>query len=171
MKNVMVDLETLGKGSDAVILSIGAVAFDETGVGSDFYANIDPESCTRVGMKMDASTVMWWMTQGDQARQVFKDGSRLDIVLRNFTLWFASVGAENVWGNGATFDNVILSNAYTLAGLERPWSYRGDRCYRTLKALLPDVKAPPNFGTAHNALDDARYQAIHAVELLKALKK
>ena len=47
MKNIMIDLETLGNRSDAVILSLGAVKFDLTSGKIDdqgFYASISIDS-------------------------------------------------------------------------------------------------------------------------------
>lgn len=169
MKNVMVDLETLGNNSESVIISIGAVEFDETGVGAVFYTTVDPQSCMDVGLKMDASTVMWWLRQSDAARRAFSGETyqplTLPGALTRFSEFFAACGAEFVWGNGATFDNVILANAYAKVGLPRPWPYWGDRCYRTLKNLYPEVKMT-NHGVAHNAKDDAIAQALHASAIL-----
>ena len=71
MSNLMLDIETLGTGPNSVILSIGAVEFDETGVISKFYEAIDPESCTDWGLQIDARTVLWWMDQNDAARKTF----------------------------------------------------------------------------------------------------
>ena len=169
MSEVMVDLETLGNGSNAVIISIGAVAFDpQSGkIESEFYVNVDPQSCVDAGLKMDVSTVMWWMKQSDEARAAFnKENMPLEVALTTFKTWYPQGAA--LWGNGATFDNVILSNAYTLAGIYRPWHFTKDRCYRTLKALRPDIKQE-KVGVAHNALDDAKFQALHACKLLRAL--
>ena len=167
---VMVDLETLGKGPNAVIVSIGAVEFDViTGhVGEGFYAVVDPESCERIGMKMDASTVVWWMSQGDNARKVFSDTSAVPIeeALRLFSSWFPS--GSSVWGNGASFDNVILNNAYRAAEMQAPWEFWQDRCYRTLKNLSPAI-FHERVGVHHNALDDAKFQAGHAIKILEAL--
>jgi DNA polymerase III epsilon subunit-like protein len=63
MQNVMVDLETFGNNSHSVIVSIGAVVFDKNGTYETFYRLIDAESCVRVGLKMDVSTVQWWIMQ------------------------------------------------------------------------------------------------------------
>ena len=167
MENVMVDLETLGTGNNAVIISIGAVEFDvSTGeLGREFYGNIDPQSCVNAGLEIDASTVMWWMQQSDAARAAFKSHTNSLITsLQSFSLWYPEGAA--LWGNGATFDNVLLSNAYRKTNLTQPWKYTHDRCYRTLKSLRRDVKQA-SFGTAHNALDDAKYQALHAIKILK----
>lgn len=168
MKNVMVDLETLGNGSNAVIISIGAAVFDNYSVGDTFYVNVDPQSCVDAGLKMDVSTVMWWMQQTEQARAVFKkDNSPLEVALGEFSAWYPAGAA--LWGNGATFDNVILSNAYRAVGVKQPWDFWNDRCYRTLKSMYPHIKLERS-GVAHNALDDAKSQALHAVRILNATK-
>lgn len=166
-QHVMVDLETLGNNSSSVIISIGAVAFDldknETFTDT-FYSVIDPQSCVDVGLKMDVSTVMWWMKQSDGARKAFeKTGSPLNEVLLEFANWYPK-GAK-FWGNGATFDNVILSNAYAACKIKKPWGYTDDSCYRTVKALYPDVKVE-RVGVYHNAADDAVTQAKHLVAML-----
>ena len=159
--HVMVDLETLGNGSMAVITSIGAARFDLTGVKDTFFCTIDPETCVAAGLKMDVSTVLWWMKQSDDARAAFKaKGLPLAVALEMFSEWFPKDAC--MWGNGATFDNVIMSNAYKAVGMATPWPYWGDRCYRTAKAMS-DVKALPFQGTVHNALDDAVHQARHLI--------
>lgn len=169
MNNVMLDIETLGNNSRSVIISIGAVEFDDRGLGREFYMVVDPQSCIDVGMVMDADTVMWWMKQSDAARSAFNQkGEPIDDVLQEFKNWFPKDAL--VWGNGATFDNVIVDNAYRLCKMNKPWKYNADRCYRTLKSLRPDVNALSRLGTHHNALDDAKYQALHAIEIMKVLK-
>jgi len=74
-----------------------------------------------------------------------------------------------VWGNGATFDNVILSTAYGLIGQPVPWQFTEDRCYRTLKNLCPQVPMVRT-GTHHNALEDCKSQALHLSAIYEHLK-
>ncbi len=69
-----------------------------------------------------------------------------------------------IWGNGADFDNVILTSAYKRNDLELPWRYTNNRCYRTLKSLYPEIKLERS-GTHHNALDDAISQANHLMSI------
>lgn len=172
MNNIMVDLETLGNGSNAVIIAIGAVQFDHTGLGQEFYTAVDPQSCVDVGMEIDVSTIMWWMKQSDAARSAFdRTGAPILEALLSFSDYVrdsAGKGAE-VWGNGATFDNVILSNAYRAVGVDKPWAYWADRCYRTMKNMYPLI-TQERVGTAHNALDDAIYQAAHMSQILACIK-
>jgi hypothetical protein len=166
---VMVDLETLGNGSNSVIIAVGAVEFDPDTqtLGSEFYAVVDPQSCVDAGLEVDVSTVLWWMKQSDAARSAFqRPGKPLQDILIDFAKWYPSGAA--LWGNGATFDNVILGNAFRALNIEQPWKFWNDRCYRTLKNLLPDVPLG-RAGTHHNALDDAKTQAAHANKLLAAL--
>lgn len=166
--DVMVDLETLSTRSNAVIISIGAYEFDlKTGeLGRKFYVLVDPQSCVDKGMVIDVSTIMWWMDQNDEARAEFKKKHYplLDC-LQAFYEWYPK-GAQ-FWGNGATFDNTILANAYKACGIKQPWLYAGDRCYRTLRALYPNIEADATNGTKHNALADAKYQALHALKIYR----
>ena len=70
-----------------------------------------------------------------------------------------------VWSNGAGFDNVVLSSAFRRIGMEQPWPFRNDRCYRTMKAQHPEVKMQ-RVGTHHNAVDDAESQARHLMAMM-----
>lgn len=169
MSQIMLDIETMGNGSRAAVIAIGAVAFDLNGVHAKFYAQCSLESSVALGMEMDTSTVLWWLSQSDAARAAFKGNESADPVeevLRLFSWFCMEHNVSGMWGNGATFDNVIMSNAYKLAGLEQPWKFWHDRCYRTVKSLYPDVKLA-RVGTHHNAVDDAESQAVHLIDICK----
>ena len=167
MNEVMVDLETLGNGPNSVIIAIGAVKFDLSSgkLGEEFHMLVDPESCVSHGLQMDTSTVLWWMQQSADARKVFSETNKLPLpsVLHELSA-FMDNDEIKVWGNGASFDNVILANAYTKCEIERPWKFWNDRCYRTVKALYPHIKMT-RLGTHHNALDDAKSQALHLIKI------
>lgn len=173
MADFMVDLETMGKESNAAIIAIGAVKFDPKArqITDRFYSRVDLQSCIDAGLTLSASTIMWWLQQSESARNEFKGVlPTLTIALKGFTSWMHKMPGEidknRVWGNGATFDNVILTNAYAAAKMERPWSYKGDRCYRTIKALFPNVPLPQGLGlTGHRADHDAEFQAIHLMNI------
>ena len=70
----------------------------------------------------------------------------------------------HIWGNGAAFDNVVLASAFRATGMQVPWAFWNDRCYRTVKSLFSNVKLKRS-GTHHNALDDAVTQAKHLLEI------
>jgi 3' exoribonuclease, RNase T-like len=170
--DVMLDLETLGLAPGCKILSIGAVTFSASGVGSaEFYQPI-----IRAGQDgfEDAGTVAWWGTQtaAAKANLLSETDNAGKVALPDALTAFAGylgelamIGPVRVWGNGAAFDNAVLLDAYRRCGMRRPWSYSHDMCFRTLRALAPHV-AGENYGTAHNALDDAVAQAGWAARIL-----
>lgn len=169
MKHVMLDLETLGTTADAVILSIGAVKFnlESNAISEDgFYASVSIDSNLMAGRIVSEDTLLWWMEQSREAREVFYEAKgSLDRALENLSDWF---GDDDycVWSNGADFDIPILAHAYAQLKMELPWRFYNTRCVRTYKSLpcASRVAKPVN---DHNALRDAinqaRYvQAIHA---------
>ena len=165
MHNIMIDLETMGQSSQAAIIALGAVTFGPEGLGDEFYETIDLQSSMDTGGIVDASTVLWWMRQSDAARAEFKKkGKHITSVLMAFSAWIMLMPDVKVWGNGASFDNVILGSAHGRQHLEIPWKFWNDRCYRTVKAAHPGVPAVKS-GTAHNALDDAKTQALHLIAI------
>lgn len=180
MLHVMVDLETMGVRPGSAITSIGAAAFTAHADGtyefaSLFHARISLESAVRAGLTMDASTVVWWLAQAPEAREETQapDKSSFEIqrVLSSFSNWLQeNVGRDyDIYGNSAAFDLGLLGAAYDAVKIKRPWSYRQERCYRTLKLARPDI-APPEFtGTRHNALADATHQAKHCAAILAAI--
>lgn len=174
----MLDLETLGTQHNAVVLAIGAVAFDPVNTRRElhrFYVTIHPKSCVQFGLTMDADTVVWWM-QPERAvardrmmASIAAEGVDLPTALEGFSMWCKQQEIAEVWGNGATFDNVILRSAYKSTGQDCPWEYYNDRCYRTEKNNAPNIKLV-RLGDHHNAVDDAMSQAIHLQNILKALR-
>jgi len=168
--DIMTDLETMGNRPDAAIIAIGGVEFslDTKTIGREFYEVVDLDSAMKAGGTVDASTILWWMQQSDEARAAFKrPGKDIDFVLRLFKAWVQSAGEDvPVWGNGVAFDNVILRSAYDRLGLTAPWSFRNDRCFRTVRAMYPKIDRSYQ-GTAHNALDDAKSQAVYLMEVVK----
>jgi exodeoxyribonuclease VIII len=175
MNDVMLDLETMGTSNDAAIVAIGAVEFDVVGgtVGEVFYYPIDLGSSVAEGGVIDAATVMWWLRQSDAARKALYDRFTMPIRqgLDEFAAWMSARGKDvKVWGNGAAFDNVILAQAYRRMGLPVPWRHWNDRCYRTVKALYPDIQMQRT-GVHHNAGDDAVSQAQHLLQILSAQRQ
>jgi exodeoxyribonuclease VIII len=170
----MVDLETLGTGPDAVILSIGAAKFDPTVEGDPildtFHQHVDPANAQAVGMKITASTVMWWLhPDRAAARDELLKYERVDLwsVLYGFKQWFGDESLP-LWGNGATFDNVILRTAYEKVNEPAPWEFWHDRCYRTMKSFATSIPLVRE-GVHHDAKHDAISQAKHLVEIMRAM--
>jgi len=180
----MIDIETLGKNPGCVILSIGAVQFGDERKGEWFYEKISIDDCTRNGLVIDESTLRWWGEQSQAARsEAFSGKQFLNSALYNLKAWIGD-GAQ-VWGNGAAFDLGILRAAYIKFGINDPWTYSKERCYRTLRDLCPTgmdfsyeddtfqlVDAPEWYknGTGkHNALYDAALQSKKAEGMLRGM--
>ena len=171
--DVMLDLETLGTKPGCVVLSIGACTFDQE---FKFYEKIDIKSSLSAGLKKDPSTEAWWMRQSPEARnEAFSGTKELVMVLGEFHDWFRMVVAKKgdtfIWGNGNDFDKPIIEAAFDAVEMKAPWKTYNGRCFRTLKNLFQEVKAPDFVGEKHNALADAIYQSIHAVAILKYWKE
>ncbi len=173
-KHVMADVETLSTADNAIILSIGGVLFDAETIVDKFHVGIDPVDAERFGLKIDAATAWnyWADPARDAARKQLFDLPKVDLyaALDGFALWVSGTPTSergSLWGNGATFDNVLIKNAYAAAGIESPFSYRQQECYRTFKNRFPDI-AYHQIGVAHDALDDAESQAVHLQAICKA---
>lgn len=165
MREVMVDLETLGTRVGAPVVAIGAVDSD----GREFYAQATLVSQDKMDPP-DLDTLRWWFEQSpDAVARTFHGATReLKQVLRDFATWLA--GSERrLWGNSAAFDLGLLGEAYRRHGFKPPWSHRDEACYRTLKSLRRDVMPPSFEGLPHYALDDARHQMRHLAALLSAV--
>lgn len=167
MTHIMIDLETMGTSHDAPIFAIGAVAFSrKQGIIGAHYTTNTLKSAVDLGAKLDPDTVTWWMRQSKEAQNALTHAKNdLTHGLTLLAMWMGNYTIDGVWGNGAAFDNVILSNAYRMAGRLVPWHYHQDRCYRTMNALYGSDIEQEAVGTAHNAVDDAEYQARRLLKI------
>lgn len=179
MVEIMVDLETLGRRAGCVVLSIGAVVFDENGLHQEFYTALPIGMQKKARLHVDRETEDWWSKQSAQARKVFDEcatlpDAELYTCMDAWCDWLKSLGDKRslaLWGNGSDFDNAILIALHEAANRPAPWEFWNNRCYRTLKNLpgAKEVKVE-RAGTYHNALDDAKTQAKHAIRVMKHLK-
>lgn len=173
--HAMIDLETLGLGPAPVIVQIGAVIFDPRAMtdadaikaGSEFVRPVDPKSCVEAGLKMDPSTVVWWLQQSHEAiRSVFDPAQTpwtLDGALCEFSNWCRSHGVTKLWSHGAASDFPWLEAAYRAVGLAMPVNHRAPRDTRTLFDLAEEIGWSydhiERHGVHHDALADAIFQA------------
>lgn len=163
---VMIDLETLSKKKTALIISIGAVKFNAHEIIDTFYVNITPASARAIGLSIDRDTIDWWKQQSPEAIEALKvDQQDILVALKSFSAWFGPKSLPT-WGNGVSFDNVILENAYFAAGLTPPWRYHHERCFRTVSNLF-NIQVPKRDGVLHNALDDAKNQTVLLQKILQ----
>lgn len=178
MSHVMLDLETLDTASSAVILSIGAVWFDERGLhgnesGADeFYRVLPIDEQIAKGRTTSPDTIEFWSQQDPETRHALEAHAKTPVLdaLLGLEVFLLRRSLDGVWGNGADFDNALISSLATSFGTHVPWKHRHNRCYRTLRALFPDIEMPEVEGIQHHALDDAKAQAMHAANLLAFVK-
>ncbi|MEQ6280825.1 3'-5' exonuclease [Kluyvera huaxiensis] len=181
-RHLMVDLETMGNKSNAPIVSIGAVFFNpNTGnTGAEFYTVVSLESSMLLGGVPDAGTIIWWLKQSPEARSAIAmtDTMALTDALELFSDFISEnsdAGSDvQVWGNGASFDNVILRSSYDRANIECPWKFRNDRDVRTMTELGKAIGINPRYdipfdGDMHNALSDARHQVKYVSAIWQQL--
>lgn len=173
IRHIMLDLETLGTGSNAPILSIGAVGFTEKGfTGDEFYQRLDLQESLELGFTPDASTFFWWLEQQAAANELLSmPEESVKDTLKNFNHFLHKLYVPDeirIWGNGARFDNAKLANAYERLGMRVPWSHLHDRCHRTVKSMNRHVSKPTFEGVQHNPLHDARNQVIHLLRIQNA---
>ncbi|KTG89217.1 exonuclease, partial [Enterobacter hormaechei] len=170
--HLMVDIESMGKKPGAPIVSIGAVFFDPASgqTGPEFYKVISLESAMEWGGVPDASTILFWLKATPEARSeiIMDHAIPLDDALLQFKDFIAENAANGkdtvqVWGNGATFDNVLLEDSYARTGISCPWKYWNNRDVRTIVELGKAVGYTPRHeipfeGEPHKAISDARHQ-------------
>jgi len=169
-KDYVVDLETLGTGSNAPVVAIGIVSFDRhTGAVGDekFYCTIDMESACKYGAVAEGGTIDWWLRQSKAARSALTSKEfQVDALaaaaaalafLEDEEGMFANV---RMWGNGAAFDCEKLRNMFTRLGLVTPWNFWNERDVRTMLELYDDTWLPfPADKIKHHALHDAEHEA------------
>lgn len=181
--NIMLDIETLGTTPGCKVLSIGLAHFTESGVvtSDEFY----PKITAQVGHE-DSGTLEWWGRQSEDAKTVFVENlikglsvnecaDKMRDFIDNAVQHQGIAPYESlkvlVWGNGASFDNVILAQLFRDHDCKVPWNTFGDRCYRTVFNLLPKADVPVRAGTHHRAVDDACYQAEVLISALNNASK
>lgn len=158
---VVVDLETLGVGANAVVAALGATLW-RVGYGEvdALYVRIDLD---QPGRAFDASTVAWWMRramEGAGAAYEVVDDDRID--LSRALLRFAAFLPEgvDVWARGTDFDLAILAHAYRAMRMDAPWDFWRARDVRTAVAVAKTLGVDVKRGKSpHNALADARLDA------------
>ena len=168
LQRFMVDIETLSQDTDAVISTIGCVAFSLNRIGSTsmFYTRVSIESCHAIGLRMDPATVLWWMDQPDAARREItsRDGlATIYTALQGLSDFIKSEsqGREiRMYAKDPDFDCVILRTAYKRTHIECPWDYWQTRSVRT---TLEDNGYTKKLKAKHHALNDALLQ-VQAVQ-------
>jgi hypothetical protein len=173
----MLDLETMSTHTNAAVASLGAVAFER--YNNDTPDRIDPTNMLHLrinlrrqeGRHFDGDTIYWWLGQSDAARHSL--GVSLmeprEAALK-YIDWIRTVGGNNVWSLGATFDNVIWHDFLTWLNLPNPTPHYKRLCLRTITSII-DTPRPELPGlTGHDALCDAVKQTVWLQKCMRQIK-
>lgn len=181
MNHVMIDLETLDTGSNSVILTISAVQFDlNTGkLGKEFEIGVYIDQQKDNGGTISENTQKWWdLPDQAEARKVLASimTHPVDTVLKEFNIWLVGLNQSlndiKLWGNGATFDNVILRNLYFREKVPFILPFWCDNDVRTLVTLANgDTREYKFTGTKHKGIDDCKHQINYCVDMLNKMKE
>lgn len=170
-RHVMIDLETLSTAPTAVVLSIGAVEFNERHILKEVHVNVCIDQQIRAGLSVDDDVFRWWLQQSDAARDALSESEPLSpvpalrLIADEMKLWDDTT---RVWANPASFDIAILENMHRAFGQEVPWKHWNIRDYRTVKNLFPEIQSSSKqIGVSHCAVDDAAYQAQHLMNIIQ----
>lgn len=178
--HLMLDIETMNNTPDSPMTSIAAVPFNpDSGVILDksqcFHVHLSLQDQLDLGLVPSASTTLWWLEQPDEARARLVAGQKNALptvealeLLQDFVSRHCDMGQVRVWGNGASFDQPIVETSFRRVKRGVPWVFYNLRCFRTLKALRPDLCVfKPE--VKHDALEDAYAQALNATHIIQGL--
>jgi hypothetical protein len=163
----MIDIEGLGTGPDAAILTIAAQSFDPFGTGHydrHYYARITLES--QENRRIQDDTLAWWATQPEAQAEAFADDNRIPLDQALDELYKLAWQHDYIWAQGPTYDINILEHAYKSYNKTQPWQFYRIRDSRTVLSLWPGRPVPP---TSHHALEDTRKQINILQQTLKHL--
>jgi hypothetical protein len=183
----MFDVETLGKESNSVILSMAAIYFnpDEKPAPGDlfdsaFFVKFDVEDqIKRLNRKVGRTTMEWWAKQCDNVRRKSFTPSPQDVRFEDgyeeMRKWAKSKNDSKcwVWARG-NLDQLVLDSMEEQLELERIWPFERWRDVRTAVDFLYGTTRGycevdyPGFDpkihiTKHNPIDDCVYDVMMLV--------
>jgi hypothetical protein len=167
MKELSIDLETLGTLVDSQILSIGLAMFNKnTGkIGNTLYLPIYIDNDWQINATI--GTIKFWTQQAVNNPEALKglfnykqdsDSIMLPDALVDIQVFVEANKPDTVWANGTKFDLGMLERQFQLNDIKIPWNHNSDRCMRTLRQFAGNIEVDYK-GVSHNALDDAIWQA------------
>lgn len=173
-RHIMVDIETLGTGSDAPIFQIAMASFDiNTG---KIYDSIDLIlDVNDVNLDVEGGTLLWWLnTNKELLTSLLNDGDLDEEEMYYEVIKWLEIQSDTIdmrdltlWGNGIIFDNVKIKDKIESLGGVYPINYKNDRDVRTILALATSLgyseeeireSIESEGGQKHDAIDDVHYQ-------------
>ena len=172
----------MAAGSNSSIVQIGAVRFDrESGRTHNnvFKVNIELQSCIDLGLRVEGSTLMWWMSKPKYQQDGIFQTPRLTLTdaLLKFNFWLMEYNEVfeikpndlSLWGRSPRFDIGILHDAYKVTKLPVIWDFRKEMCVRTLEAIAPDIKSNHDeinkSAYSHDTVEDCLHQIGYITQI------
>lgn len=189
MIDLMLDIESLGKGAGYVVLSAALQPFNINGKALDdddstpaFYKGMSVGLALADGLKVDTETVEWWSRQDKNVR---REQFAFDLTINEFIdslnaymkRIVATYKTYRVWASAPKLDFGMLFYLYTITGRahEYPFLYHTERCFRTMRWLAETVDPmvrkliSATNKNNHNPLDDCHVQIDCAHKYYRAL--
>jgi len=179
MRNIMIDLETVGMEPDSAIAQIGMVMFeDDFNIIGQYCINLDIDQQFDKGSTFEDDTVVWWLGQKadnpELYHSVFDNPIDSNLVYENLTDWLNEYKLRNnegfrLWANHLLFDvpisnrflgyygdnwkNYVKYNKFEDFATLRETAKRFDSTFKQIEDNI-QIEA----GSSHNALYDAIWQ-------------
>lgn len=167
-QHIMIDIETLGRNADAVILSVAMVKFNfgkstvaEHDLGIQLFPEVQKQFKNR---SCDWNSIQWWLKQSEDTQQAMIDNERhrvtMERVVESIRIYIDSKDYK-IWANGASFDPPIVRHLFSQYNIKEPWDFRRVFDVRTINWLSKiDSKSIPLHadGIKHDALSDCLWQ-------------
>lgn len=185
---LMLDVETLGLGSRAIVTQIGLYGFSmETEEllpdPLHIYLPIQPQLDLVPPRTITAETLVFWMDQSAEARAGFErnlsdEFEELPILMRQFVRRFNSFTKNGeleyeLIAKGPQFDAVLVETLLADCGMRAPWRYDRVTDLRTLMRSAGvhnrDITPPIGF-IAHRADWDCKFQIKAYFEAKRKLR-
>lgn len=166
MRNVMIDLESLGTTPHSVVLSIAVMEFElkhEGPIFGDFFEFIGDmeEQYVEHARMIDEATIEWWTSpEQAEAKKAWYKKSPTPISVLEEKLKKMIRTNTRVWAHGSDFDFPMLYSFLRDYGVAPMWIYNAVRDSRTIERELPIIRTRPNGLNfiKHDAKDDCATQ-------------
>ena len=175
MKHVMLDIETLGVGDKAPILSVAAVNFNlHTGEYLDYFTHdatlhkkISLEDNIKYGFNIEPDALRWWLkTDANLLNETIHKKNhytKIEDVISKLNKFCLN---KYVWARSPSFDINHLKRVADACNLNLNINYQKEMDVRTLQTLYPEVSNSIEFeGKAHDALQDC----IHQIKIVSEI--
>ena len=165
--HLMIDIETLGICATSVVLSVGAVIFnDEYNIIAKKLYILDKKEQLAKGRTYNQGTIDFWNNQPVEAKRQFKTDHVYSIeeFKSDFSNFVKKYDIVFVWSTAPNLDISCIQTLFEIdkyGGSSIPWDYNKIRDVRTVRDYLREY--PKREGIYHDAIDDCIYQ----IECLK----